>query len=1237
MRLERSTLLSMLVTFSLGLGACSESAPTGDLAAVRAGLDAPRSLVRLYGENPLKLRALAEAQGLDVTGSSVKQGFVEVVARPDELAAFQRAHAARITRTKVEPARGSKALSDYHDPAEVEAYLAQVEADHPAIAQRRLLTDALPEGHPIWALKISDQVAQDEDEPTFLMDGGIHAREVMPVEVMVDAIDQLTTGYGSDPQITRWVDGLEIWIVPTINPDGAAYMHASDDWWRKNRSHACGADVGVDLNRNFAWTWRACEGSAMECWDDTYHGSSAASEVETQALQALMAELRPLYYINYHSYGELILWPTGCGQADEDALLRGIGQELNQLVPTDSGQVGQWTIGTPPEVLYTAPGGADDHAYGAHGSMGFVFELNQDGFQPDFATWRNITVQRQRLGWGHLLDRSLDGPSLQGHVFDAASLAPVQATWMFANHPFGSGQLPLETDAQGRFGRVVLPDSEHVVVFTASGYLPAAHVVQVEQGPVYLEVPLTAGVNHPPVAQATGPGAADEGTTVALDASGSSDPDGNTLVFTWTQTAGPTARLREAFSARPSFFAPSVDADTSLTFEVVASDGELSSAPVEVSLTVRDRWNETTIFPSDDTPIDIPDYDPIGVTSVIHVAEDRPVLRAVAHVEITHTWIGDLWIGLSSPAGTQVVLHDHTGGDTDNLHADFELPEVAGELSGGDWTLTMIDAGPSDLGVLVSWELHLDLVGEATCNGDEDCVLDHATATCQDGLCVLTGCDEPWADCDGSAYNGCEVDTSSDTANCGGCAQPCALAHATSACAQGACAVTACDATYADCDLDPVNGCEVSTLTDLAHCGGCAQPCALAHATPVCAQGACAIAACDADQADCDLDPASGCEVSTLTDPTHCGGCDQPCALAHATPVCAQGACAVATCEADFGDCDQLPATGCEVDTSSDAANCGGCDQPCALAHATPACAQGTCAIAACDEDQADCDLDPASGCEVSTLTDPANCGGCDQPCALAHATPACAQGACAVAACEAGFGDCDQLPVNGCEVDTSSDDAHCGGCDQPCTLAHATPACAQGACAVAACEAGFGDCDQLPANGCEVDTSSDAAHCGGCDQPCALAHATPACAQGACAVAACEAGFGDCDQLPANGCEIDTRADLAHCGQCGHACAQGDSCQATECVPCPDLDQDGHQDAVCGGDDCDDSRPGVNPGAPEDCSRTLDEDCDGLTDEDCGDTGGGGCGCGATGQDAAPGLALLLGLAACWRRRRPR
>jgi hypothetical protein len=97
-------------------------------------------------------------------------------------------------------------------------------------------------------------------------------------------------------------------------------------------------------------------------------------------------------------------------------------------------------------------------------------------------------------------------------------------------------------------------------------------------------------------------------------------------------------------------------------------------------------------------------------------------------------------------------------------------------------------------------------------------------------------------------------------------------------------------------------------------------------------------------------------------------------------------------------------------------------------------------------------------------------------------------------------------------------------------------------------CTTGFGDCDLSAGNGCEVTLGTDLTNCGRCGNACPpRANATPTCSSGTCGVS-CNTGFADCNSSAADGCEVDTNTSAAHCGGCGRACAG--RCVAGSCLP---------------------------------------------------------------------------------------
>jgi len=99
----------------------------------------------------------------------------------------------------------------------------------------------------------------------------------------------MSTMHGNEPDTRhilfglkdgRPVIGIDLWIVPTYNPDGLAAGR------RKNAN-------GVDLNRNFPYKWKDLDGSYES-------GPKPASEPETKAMMAFLRDVRPDYILSFH-------------------------------------------------------------------------------------------------------------------------------------------------------------------------------------------------------------------------------------------------------------------------------------------------------------------------------------------------------------------------------------------------------------------------------------------------------------------------------------------------------------------------------------------------------------------------------------------------------------------------------------------------------------------------------------------------------------------------------------------------------------------------------------------------------------------------------------------------------------------------------------------------------------------------------------------------------------------------
>jgi len=348
--------------------------------------------------------------------------------------------------------------------AEIQDAFAAWQIEHPDIFHFQSLGQS-GEGLDIPMARISDNAAQNEAEPCLVFHAAQHANECNGTGAIMKTIATLLDGYGVDPAITERVDGLEMWFVPVLNPDGHGYVFSGashwEDWRKTTRDNNENDQVdfpddGVDMNRNWDWYWH--EYNQPDPASQKYKGPFPWSEPEVGALRDFVLAERPLIVVDYHSpvtiaWTNYIFWPWlsqhGGGMSPDSGVASDIAEEWASQTQNEHGNSYNAIF------AYDTLPKEQCWIYGRTGILTFVMEIATECW------WHGATVDsiavRVARGSVYLQNRALAGPGIRGVVTDAVTGDPLQAEVQIAEmHQDAIG--PRLTEAAfGQYHRLTLP------------------------------------------------------------------------------------------------------------------------------------------------------------------------------------------------------------------------------------------------------------------------------------------------------------------------------------------------------------------------------------------------------------------------------------------------------------------------------------------------------------------------------------------------------------------------------------------------------------------------------------------------------------------------------------------------------------------------------------------------------------------------------------------------------------
>ncbi len=238
----------------------------------------------------------------------------------------------------------------------------------------------------IVVMKISNNVNNsDKNRSSILVQGLTHAREwatgAAALEIAKDILEN------PNSELSKYLDKIDVYVLPVLNPDGYEYSLNQDAWWRKNRTKR--KDYGVDLNRNYysdkdPTLYRLPEDKPKKTEDDKgasddpssiqYRGPYGNSEKEIKAVTDFVKNNKIDVVIDLHGFGNMILYPYPLKDkfSKWDTIYKEVGNQMIKELNNNFTVIKE-------DNLYFATGASSDY-YDSQGVFSYTIELGRNFF-----------------------------------------------------------------------------------------------------------------------------------------------------------------------------------------------------------------------------------------------------------------------------------------------------------------------------------------------------------------------------------------------------------------------------------------------------------------------------------------------------------------------------------------------------------------------------------------------------------------------------------------------------------------------------------------------------------------------------------------------------------------------------------------------------------------------------------------------------------------------------------------